>query len=69
MQNARGLAPFLSTFTGDLKIMVFGDLAAPSAEKLALLRLKEGDDDSCMWHLRCEEPSLRETITVALKDI
>ena len=49
--------------------MVFSDQDHPSSDKLALLRLKEGDDDSCMWHLRCEEPSLRETIAAALKDI
>ncbi len=36
---------------------------------VALLRLKEGEDDSCMWHMRCEDSGLKDMVSAALNDI
>ncbi|KAJ3554475.1 hypothetical protein NM688_g3093 [Phlebia brevispora] len=53
---------------GDLKIAIYSaDSSNP--DTVALLRLKEGEDDSCMWHLRCDDLGLKDTIGVTLKDI
>ncbi|KAG6844408.1 hypothetical protein H0H87_007063 [Tephrocybe sp. NHM501043] len=47
----------LPPYLGDLKVIV---LFAESAQ--AALRLRESDDDSCLWRLRCSERGLRDNI-------
>ena len=37
-------------------------------EGLALLRLREGEEESCLWHLRCEDGNLRASIRTLLTD-
>ncbi|CDO72932.1 hypothetical protein BN946_scf185002.g117 [Trametes cinnabarina] len=55
-------------FEGDLKIVVCTQQTSnPSAEGLAALRLKESDDDSCLWWLRCEDEELRNIIKATLR--
>ncbi len=36
---------------------------------IAVLRLREGDDESCLWHLRCEDEALGASIKALLTDI
>jgi AP-4 complex subunit epsilon-1 len=38
-------------FEGDLKVLIAQGSAPPSAA----LRLRESEDESCLWRLRCEE--------------
>ncbi|KAI0636737.1 ARM repeat-containing protein [Trametes polyzona] len=55
-------------FEGDLKIVICPDTAAGnSKEGLAAIRLKESDDDSCLWWLRCEDEQLRNVIKATLR--
>lgn len=37
-------------------------------QPLAALRLKESDDQSCLWHLRCVDEGLREAVKKLLTD-
>ncbi|KAI0333484.1 ARM repeat-containing protein, partial [Cubamyces sp. BRFM 1775] len=55
-------------FEGDLKVVVCPDgNAGPTKEGLAAIRLKESDDDSCLWWLRCEDEELRNIIKATLR--
>lgn len=54
--------------TGDLKIVIAPEPADPSSKKgLAAIRLKESDDDSCLWWLRCEDEELRNIVKATLR--
>jgi AP-4 complex subunit epsilon-1 len=54
---------------GDLKILICPELLESSDQDgFAALRLREGEEDSCLWHLRCEEGGLRSTIRTLLTD-
>ncbi|KAI0737673.1 hypothetical protein BC629DRAFT_1300621 [Irpex lacteus] len=55
-------------FQGDLKILICPELLDNEQEGYAALRLREGEEDSCLWHLRCEEGGLRSTIRTLLTD-
>lgn len=58
----------LTVVPGDLKIVICPDIAAPpSREGLAAVRLKESDDDSCLWWLRCEDEQLRNIIKATMR--
>lgn len=58
----------LTVVPGDLKIVICPEIAAPpSNEGLAAVRLKESDDDSCLWWLRCEDEQLRNIIKATLR--
>lgn len=52
---------------GDLKIVICPSAAGASAKGLAAIRLKESDDDSCLWWLRCEDEELRNIIKATLR--
>ncbi|KAH9901574.1 ARM repeat-containing protein [Cubamyces lactineus] len=55
-------------FEGDLKVVVCPDgTNGSSKEGLAAIRLKESDDDSCLWWLRCEDEELRNIIKATLR--
>ncbi|OSD08617.1 ARM repeat-containing protein [Trametes coccinea BRFM310] len=56
-----------SPFEGDLKIVVCPDTLGASPKGLAAIRLKESDDDSCLWWLRCEDEELRNIIKATLR--
>jgi len=45
-------------FEGDLKLLIAQKSGPPSAA----LRLRESDDESCLWRLRCEDVELRTSI-------
>ncbi|KAI0082819.1 ARM repeat-containing protein [Panus rudis PR-1116 ss-1] len=55
-------------FVGDLKIILAHSNYAEEQQGIAVLRLREGDEDSCLWHLRCTDETLREAIKSLLKD-
>ncbi|KAF7789524.1 hypothetical protein EIP86_000470 [Pleurotus ostreatoroseus] len=55
-------------FTGDLKVVIHGNHES-NLDAIALLRLKEGEDDSCMWHMRCEDSLLKDAVGATLKGI
>lgn len=55
-------------FSGDLKIMVVPEPGSADNEGLAALRLREGEEESCLWHLRCEDGDLRASIRTLLTD-
>lgn len=58
----------LTVVPGDLKIVICPEIATPSSkEGLAAVRLKESDDDSCLWWLRCEDEQLRNIIKATLR--
>ncbi|KIJ67872.1 hypothetical protein HYDPIDRAFT_185857 [Hydnomerulius pinastri MD-312] len=52
-------------FEGELKVLV----QASAAQKCAALRLREGDDESCLWRLRCDDLELRTVIKRLLEGI
>ncbi|OBZ69200.1 AP-3 complex subunit delta [Grifola frondosa] len=55
-------------FKGDLKVLISPEIPdLTSIVGLAALRLKEGDDESCLWRLRCEDDDLRTSIQALLK--
>ncbi|KAI0647300.1 ARM repeat-containing protein [Trametes meyenii] len=57
-------------FEGDLKIVICPDndtATIPSKQGSAVIRLKESDDDSCLWWLRCEDQELRNIIKATLR--
>nr|VWO98042.1 60 kDa chaperonin (GroEL protein) (Protein Cpn60) [Ganoderma boninense] len=55
-------------FEGDLKIVIHPEGASPSSkEGLAAIRLKESDDDSCLWWLRSEDEELRNIVKATLR--
>lgn len=47
---------------GDLKVLI------SSGSRLAALRLKESDEESCLWRLRCQDDELRASIRTVLND-
>lgn len=51
--------------TGELKVLV---IRLPGG-KYAALRLRDGDNDSCLWKLRCDDLELRITIKRLLEDV
>ncbi|KAF9237513.1 armadillo-type protein [Melanogaster broomeanus] len=53
------------SFEGELKVLVQGS----TPEKCAALRLREGDDESCLWRLHCEELEMRTAIKRLLEEI
>ncbi|CAL1705101.1 unnamed protein product [Somion occarium] len=55
-------------FIGDLKIQISTSPGFIAQSGVALLRLKEGEEESCLWHLRCADESLRNSIKALLKD-
>ncbi|KAJ2993462.1 hypothetical protein NUW54_g7717 [Trametes sanguinea] len=54
-------------FEGDLKIIVCPDAFDANFKGLAAIRLKESDDDSCLWWLRCEGEELRNIIKATFR--
>ncbi|RDX56517.1 ARM repeat-containing protein [Lentinus brumalis] len=55
-------------FEGDLKIVICADPADHSSKTgVAAIRLKESDDDSCLWWMRCEDDELRNIIKATLR--
>ncbi|TBU35735.1 ARM repeat-containing protein [Dichomitus squalens] len=55
-------------FEGDLKIVIAPESADKwSKKELAAIRLKESDDDSCLWWLRCEDDELRNIVKATLR--
>ena len=59
----------LISSVGDLKIIIGPDSTEPSSSKtgLAAVRLKESDDDSCLWWVRSEDEQLRNIIKATLR--
>ncbi|KAG6920089.1 hypothetical protein DXG01_010157 [Tephrocybe rancida] len=57
--SLRVISVDLPPYPGDLKVIV--SQAAPGQPQ-AVLRLKESEDDSCLWRLRCSEDELRVKI-------
>ncbi|RPD66372.1 ARM repeat-containing protein [Lentinus tigrinus ALCF2SS1-7] len=55
-------------FEGDLKIVICTDPADHTSKTgVAAIRLKESDDDSCLWWMRCEDEALRNIIKATLR--
>ncbi|KAI0819517.1 ARM repeat-containing protein [Trametes gibbosa] len=55
-------------FEGDLKVVICPDISAsPVKEGLAVIRLKESDDDSCLWWVRCKDEQLQNIIKATLR--
>ncbi|KAI0707595.1 ARM repeat-containing protein [Earliella scabrosa] len=55
-------------FEGDLKIVISPDTEdLTSKTGLAAIRLKESDDDSCLWWVRSEDEELRNIIKATLR--
>ncbi|KAF8842990.1 ARM repeat-containing protein [Paxillus ammoniavirescens] len=52
-------------FEGELKVLIQGSMR----QKCAALRLREGDDESCLWRLRCDDLEMRIAIKRLLEDI
>ncbi|KAF8557577.1 ARM repeat-containing protein [Imleria badia] len=52
-------------FEGELKVLVQG----PEPQQYATLRLREGEDESCLWRLRCDDLDLRTSIKRLMEDI
>jgi len=51
-------------FEGELKVLV-----QASPQQYATLRLREGEDESCLWRLRCDDLELRTSIKRLMDDI
>lgn len=59
----------INVLLGDLKILITSaTFSAADSKGLALLRLREGEEESCLWHLRCEDGNLRASIRTLLTD-
>ncbi|KAG2345684.1 ARM repeat-containing protein [Suillus weaverae] len=58
-------------FEGELKVLVAASPHSPLVEPKqgAALRLRESEEESCLWRLRCDDLELRTTIKRLLKDI
>ncbi|KAG1829061.1 armadillo-type protein [Suillus variegatus] len=58
-------------FEGELKVLVAASPNPPLVEPKqgAALRLRESEEESCLWRLRCDDPELRTTIKRLLEDI
>ncbi|TFK46615.1 ARM repeat-containing protein [Heliocybe sulcata] len=46
-------------FEGDLKIIISAEAGTLDQFRGAVLRLRESDDESCLWRLRCDDVQLR----------
>jgi len=60
----------LSSISGELKVLVIA--SSDPARKLnqcAALRLRESEEESCLWRLRCDDVELRTTIKRLLDGI
>ncbi|PCH37830.1 ARM repeat-containing protein [Wolfiporia cocos MD-104 SS10] len=55
-------------FKGELKIVITSNAVSGSAIKLAVLRLKASDEDSCLWRMRCEDTESQDAIKRLLSD-
>jgi len=55
-------------FRGELKIILTPSLGSEN-RGIAILRLKESEDDSCLWQMRCADDGLRTNIRELLTDI
>lgn len=56
-----------SSLVGDLKIIIGPETVDASSKGLAAIRLKESDDDSCLWWVRSEDEQLRNIIKATLR--
>ncbi|KAG2148535.1 armadillo-type protein [Suillus cothurnatus] len=58
-------------FEGELKVLVATSSDPPLVEPKqgAALRLRESEEESCLWRLRCDDLELRTTIKRLLEDI
>lgn len=57
--------------TGELKVLVVASPNSPLVEPKqgAAIRLRESEEESCLWRLRCDDLELRTTIKRLLEDI
>ncbi|EGN99989.1 hypothetical protein SERLA73DRAFT_167845 [Serpula lacrymans var. lacrymans S7.3] len=55
-------------YEGDLKVLVQAASQVDSY-RCAALRLRESDDESCLWRMRCEDDELRTSIKRLLDEI
>jgi len=55
-------------YEGELKVLIQPSSAA-DAKGYAALRLREGDDDTCLWRLRCEDTELRMAVKKAMEEM
>jgi AP-4 complex subunit epsilon-1 len=57
--------------TGELKVLVVASPNSPLEEPKqgAAIRLRESEEESCLWRLRCDDLELRTTIKRLLEDI
>jgi hypothetical protein len=55
---------------GDLKILILPGVGGPGFKvpERAVLKLRESEEDSCLWQLRCDDPQLRSDIKRLLTD-
>ncbi|TFK25535.1 ARM repeat-containing protein [Coprinopsis marcescibilis] len=53
-------------FMGELKLIIEG---VQGTEGMVLLRLKESEDDSCLWRLRSEAEDLRKVVKRVLSEL
>ncbi|KAG1751650.1 armadillo-type protein [Suillus paluster] len=58
-------------FEGELKVLVVvpSDSSLVEPTRYAALRLRESEEESCLWRLRCDDIELRTTIKRLLEDI
>lgn len=56
-----------SSLVGDLKIIIGPETVDASSKGLVAIRLKESDDDSCLWWVRSEDEQLRNIIKATLR--
>ncbi|TCD66013.1 hypothetical protein EIP91_001913 [Steccherinum ochraceum] len=55
-------------FQGELKIILTPSLSSEH-QGIAVVRLKESEDESCLWQLRCADDNLRSHIRNLLTDV
>lgn len=60
----------MGRFLGDLKILIFPEVGVSGfkAPERAALTLRESEEESCLWRLRCDDPQLRSDIKRLLTD-
>lgn len=59
-------------FQGDVKITISipeSESSVLGLQVAALLRLRESDDDSCLWHLRTKDKAIQASVKALLSDI
>lgn len=62
------LTIFYNLLLGELKITLTPSLENSEHSGIALLRLKDSEDDSCLWQMRCADDQLRAHIRQLLTD-